>query len=252
MRQQERYREFRQPEPAQGRYHRMGSAVQSSICCYGYGKLRHVQHACPAGGQKKFPSKPKRLRGQWQKPRPNSQENWGHQRQYDGGVPLRTPRADNQVSHSESETPLARPIEDQYRIFYGVSGHQAKAGTIHLEALPEVSALPNLEGTVHEGLPGQVEAGDITGMVLLKTETSSEYLKSSSLIDEDVLEGFMKQHVTHLGSEVLTNPKDPEFSDVVLKHLPSQLPPDRGVGHEIDLVPGTKYCVTRQLPLLHE
>ena len=27
---------------------------------------------------------------------------------------------------------------------------------------------------------------------------------------------------------------------------PSVLPPDRGARHEIDLVPGTKYCVTRQ------
>ncbi|KAG4038431.1 hypothetical protein PC123_g26006 [Phytophthora cactorum] len=30
------------------------------------------------------------------------------------------------------------------------------------------------------------------------------------------------------------------------------LPPDRGVRHEIDLVPGTKYCVTRQWPLPKE
>ncbi|POM62780.1 Pol protein [Phytophthora palmivora] len=38
-------------------------------------------------------------------------------------------------------------------------------------------------------------------------------------------------------------------TDVVSKHQPSQFPPDRGVWHEIDLVPGTKYCVTRQWPL---
>ncbi|POM58753.1 LOW QUALITY PROTEIN: Gag protein, partial [Phytophthora palmivora] len=35
--------------------------------------------ACPAGGQKKFPSKPKGLAGQLQKPRSKSQGNWGHQ-----------------------------------------------------------------------------------------------------------------------------------------------------------------------------
>ena len=33
---------------------------------------------------------------------------------------------------------------------------------------------------------------------------------------------------------------------------PSILPPDQGVRHEIDLVPGTKYCVTRQWPLPKE
>ncbi|KAG3043211.1 hypothetical protein PI125_g27312 [Phytophthora idaei] len=67
-----------------------------------------------------------------------------------------------------------------------------------------------------------------------------------------------KRREAHLGSEVLKNPKDPvyplvkEFADVVSKGPPSQLPPDRGVRHEIDLVPGTKYCVTRQWPLPRE
>ncbi|POM70350.1 Pol protein [Phytophthora palmivora] len=75
-------------------------------------------------------------------------------------------------------------------------------------------------------------------------------------MDEDVLEGFTKQRATRLGSEILKNPKDTvyplvkEYSDVVSKHPPSQLPP--GVQHEIHLVPGTKYCVTRQWPLPRE
>ncbi|POM78551.1 Hypothetical protein PHPALM_3909 [Phytophthora palmivora] len=57
----------------------LGTAVQSSIRCYGCGKLGHMQRACPAGGQRKFPSKPRGSRGPWQKPRPKSQGNWGHQ-----------------------------------------------------------------------------------------------------------------------------------------------------------------------------
>ncbi|POM70039.1 RNA-directed DNA polymerase [Phytophthora palmivora] len=83
-------------------------------------------------------------------------------------------------------------------------------------------------------------------------ETSPEDLNSSSVMIEDVLEGFTKQRETSLGSEILKNPEDPvyplvkEYSDVVSKHPPSQLPPDRRVRHKIDLVPGTKYCVTRQ------
>ncbi|POM71094.1 LOW QUALITY PROTEIN: Pol protein [Phytophthora palmivora] len=77
-------------------------------------------------------------------------------------------------------------------------------------------------------------------------------------MDEDVLERLAKQRATPLGSEILKNPEDPvyplvsEFSDVVSKHPPSQLPPDRRVRHEIDLVPGTKYCVTKQWPLPRE
>ncbi|POM62564.1 hypothetical protein PHPALM_28267 [Phytophthora palmivora] len=37
-----------------------------------------MQRACPCGGQRKFPSKPRGTKGPWQKPRPKSQGNWGH------------------------------------------------------------------------------------------------------------------------------------------------------------------------------
>ncbi|POM65532.1 Pol protein [Phytophthora palmivora] len=52
-------------------------------------------------------------------------------------------------------------------------------------------------------------------------------------MDEDALEGFTKQRATRLGSGILKNPENPvyplvkEYSDVVSKHPPSQLPPDR-------------------------
>jgi hypothetical protein len=40
-----------------------------------------------------------------------------------------------------------------------------------------------------------------------------------------------------------------EYEDVFPDKIPATLPADRGVQHEIDLVPGAKYCVTRQWPL---
>ncbi|KAG2824441.1 hypothetical protein PC112_g10114 [Phytophthora cactorum] len=40
-----------------------------------------------------------------------------------------------------------------------------------------------------------------------------------------------------------------ERKDVLLDEIPAELPQDKGIQHEIDLVPGTKYCVTRQWPL---
>ena len=49
------------------------------------------------------------------------------------------------------------------------------------------------------------------------------------------------------------------FLDILRKHrnvfadeVPSRLPADRGIGREIDLERGTKYCVTRQWPLPKE
>ncbi|KAJ0389878.1 hypothetical protein P43SY_010690 [Pythium insidiosum] len=43
-----------------------------------------------------------------------------------------------------------------------------------------------------------------------------------------------------------------KYLDVFPDKIPEMLPPDRGVRHEIDLVPGSKYCVTRQWPLPRE
>ncbi|KAG3231808.1 hypothetical protein PI124_g23097 [Phytophthora idaei] len=40
-----------------------------------------------------------------------------------------------------------------------------------------------------------------------------------------------------------------EHKDVLPDEIPVELPQDKGIQHEIDLVPGTKYCVTRQWAL---
>ncbi|KAG2880290.1 hypothetical protein PC117_g26603 [Phytophthora cactorum] len=40
-----------------------------------------------------------------------------------------------------------------------------------------------------------------------------------------------------------------EHKDVLPDEIPAELPQDKGIQHEIGLVPGTKYCVTRQWPL---
>ncbi|POM79009.1 Pol protein [Phytophthora palmivora] len=133
-------------------------------------------------------------------------------------VSLSTSHADNQVPHSESETPPARPVEDQYHVFDGVSGRHVRAGVIHLEALSEVSALLNLEELSMKDFLAELNTGEIMERVLLKPETSPEDLNSSSVMDEDVLEGFTKQRAARLG--ILKNPDDPvyplvkEFSDV--------------------------------------
>ncbi|POM73971.1 LOW QUALITY PROTEIN: Putative retroelement, partial [Phytophthora palmivora] len=186
----------------------LGTAVQSSIRCYGCGKLGHMQRACPAGGQRKFPSKPRGSRGPWQKPRPKGQGNWV----------TRRPTGEDLSPH-------------------GRSADGARHGGLAPESL------------------GTLETRKSSGRLLVvhaSVRGSPNNLSSSSVMDEDVLEVFMKQRATRLDFEILKNPEDPvyplvnEFSDVVSKHPPSLLPSDRGVRHEINLVSGTKYCVTRQ------
>ncbi|KAE9194418.1 hypothetical protein PF002_g23607 [Phytophthora fragariae] len=160
---------------------------------------------------------------------------------------------------SDSEPPTKAPAaEECYHIFDGVTGRRVKAGTVELTALPEVSELLNLEELAMEDFLAELKAGEIAELVLLRPESMSTELNSSSVMDKEVLEEFQRQRASRMGSEIIKNPRDPvyplvkEFEDVVSKNPPSQLPPDRGIRHEIDLVPGTKYCVTRQWPLPRE
>ncbi|ETI57482.1 hypothetical protein F443_00247 [Phytophthora nicotianae P1569] len=166
------------------------------------------------------------------------------------------------VVHNELK-PRARAlsttsVEGCCHILDGETGLPVKASGVHLEPLLEVAELLNLEEMSAESFLANLKSGEIAEMVLIKQETSQAELNSSSVLDEDVLEELSKQRQSRLSSEILKNPKDPvyplvsEYVDVVTKNPPSQLPPDREVRHEIDLVPGAKYCVKRQWSLPRE
>ena len=79
---------------------------------------------------------------------------------------------------------------------------------------------------------------------------------SSSTMDETVLETYKAKRFAAQGWYAL---KSSPFYEVLWKHrgvfpteVTNRLPADRGVRHEIDLEPGTKYSVTRQWPLPKE
>ena len=101
---------------------------------------------------------------------------------------------------------------------------------------------------------------DIEQICLLTSENegkmSREHLRSSSTMDESVLEQTKIQRFEAQGWDALkANPMYEllkVFEDVFPDEIPCELPKDKGVQHEIDLVPGTKYCVTRQWPLPQE
>ncbi|GMF43601.1 unnamed protein product [Phytophthora fragariaefolia] len=128
-----------------------------------------------------------------------------------------------------------------------------------LTPLPTVAELLELDELSYVEFLDSLKAGELAEVVLLRPEGGSLELNSSSVMDAEVLEDERtSRRQTRYGAAILKDPSDPyypllkEFSDVVSDDPPSVLPPDRGVRHEIHLVPGTTYCTTRQWPLPKE
>ncbi|GMF23279.1 unnamed protein product [Phytophthora fragariaefolia] len=143
--------------------------------------------------------------------------------------------------------------ERLYTLINGVTGEVD--GDVNLGAVPALAALLELDEMSFDDFGEALQAGELAEVVVIRPE---EALNSSSLLDEAVLENAKKGLNARSGSEILKNPSDPfypvirAYQDVVSKEPPSGLPPDRDIRHEIDLVLGTKYCVTRQWPLPKE
>ncbi|ETV67871.1 hypothetical protein H257_15996 [Aphanomyces astaci] len=83
--------------------------------------------------------------------------------------------------------------------------------------------------------------------------TSSETLAMPEMSFQSLVESLHAHNIAALAmitvEEAMDLFSDDSFEDAFPDEVPCRLPVDKGVQHEIDLVPGAKYCVTRQWPL---
>ena len=120
---------------------------------------------------------------------------------------------------------------------------------ISYETLSCLDALFELDEMSDGKFSLTLKTGELSDLVVIRPDVK---LNSSSLLDESVLKDTKATLSARSGSSILKDPLDPLYplekviQDVVCNDPPSLLPPDIGVRHEIDLVPKTKYCVTRQ------
>jgi hypothetical protein len=142
-----------------------------------------------------------------------------------------------------------------------------RVGAITLELVEppksasEITTLPTLEpkrllrdlrrGKVTQICVLVADDEDVTDIRSTVVFTEKERLLSSSSMDESVLdektrvERFTSQSWKSLKSNPLYDDLV-EFNDVFPESVPCELPKDKGIRREIDLKPGTKYCVMKQ------
>ncbi|GMG15863.1 unnamed protein product [Phytophthora fragariaefolia] len=155
--------------------------------------------------------------------------------------------------------------EQLYTLVNGVTGDIG--GDVNLGAVPTLAAMLELDEMSFDEFGEAFQAGELAEVVVIPSE---EGLNSSSLLDEAVLEDAKKALNARSGSrwQILSlqisvlggNAKviiQIQFSFstkrlLISFYLDLTILTELSVHHEIDLVPGTKYCVRRQWPLPRE
>ncbi|KAF1326182.1 Pol protein, partial [Globisporangium splendens] len=121
-------------------------------------------------------------------------------------------------------------------------------------SVEELISLPSMS---KKTLERSLARGDIAQVCAIVEMVDEGFVNTASGADADVLdEKTRKERFEEQSWDALK--KNPvyalarEYEDIFPDKVPDELPFDRGIRHEIDVLPGTKYCITRQWPLPKE
>ncbi|KAE8974930.1 hypothetical protein PF005_g26454 [Phytophthora fragariae] len=150
------------------------------------------------------------------------------------------------------------PTESVCTVEY-VNGAPNRTRVIEVASPPrDAKSITSLQGLSRKNFLRDLKAGDIEQVCLI-TDGDSVLHAINSVDSADTSsrpksaepksareERFAAQSWESLkASGNPINETAREFADVFPDKIPAELPADRGVRHEIDLPPGSKYCVTR-------
>ncbi|KAF1317587.1 reverse transcriptase, partial [Globisporangium splendens] len=121
-------------------------------------------------------------------------------------------------------------------------------------SVEELISLPSMS---KKTLKRSLAKGEISQVCMIVDVDDAEDINTVSATEAEVFdEKTRKERFEEQSWDALkTNPVYElvkEYEDIFPDKVPDELPFDRGVRHEIDIIPGTKYCITRQWPLPRE
>ncbi|KAF1316162.1 reverse transcriptase, partial [Globisporangium splendens] len=141
---------------------------------------------------------------------------------------------------------------------YNEDGDSNAMRHIEVENPPSsVEELISLPWMSKKTLKRSLAKGEISQVCMIVDVDDAEDINTVSATEAEVFdEKARKERFEGQSWDALkTNPVYElvkEYEDIFPDKVPDELPQDRGVRHEIDILPGTKYCITRQWPLPRE
>ncbi|KAF1332749.1 reverse transcriptase, partial [Globisporangium splendens] len=181
-------------------------------------------------------------------------------KQLSSSVASATCAPDQGTSQDDEGSVQARVTSSEYVnvLVYNEDGDSNVMRHIEVENPPSsVEELISLPWMSKKTLKRSLAKGEISQVCMIVDVDDAEDINTVSATEAEVFdEKTRKERFEEQSWDALEmNPVYElvkEYEDIFPDKVPDELPFDRGVRHEIDILPGTKYCITRQWPLPRE